>query len=308
MGAPSVSVRCPTCGADLRVVLAPAPPTQWFPCPQCHNPVPVVVPRDLPPLYSWEVLPGLYPALPAPRRPRVRMRRMAQAALIGIVVLAVVLGGLLSVLGAEALTPESYSVSGTVWEEVPGGGSIPAPAATVILTDERSSGVTESTSPTGTFSFSNVPAGGIALNVSLSGYGPVTVNTFASSVYNTGTTGLSITLSPGSSGNGTTVALSPFPDLESFLASVGSGVVLLGIIAIIGGIAAVITARSDRPAVGVVGGSAGVLAPVALYLLALVGVFPAVVFGAAVLAALGAFAATTRTLEIFQVGPESRTS
>ena len=233
---------------------------------------------------------------------------MAQAALIGIVVLAVVLGGLLSVLGAEALTPESYSVSGTVWEEVPGGGSIPAPAATVILTDERSSGVTESTSPTGTFSFSNVPAGGIALNVSLSGYGPVTVNTFASSVYNTGTTGLSITLSPGSSGNGTTVALSPFPDLESFLASVGSGVVLLGIIAIIGGIAAVITARSDRQAVGVVGGSAGVLAPVALYLLALVGVFPAVVFGAAVLAALGAFAATTRTLEIFQVGPESRTS
>jgi len=236
------------------------------------------------------------------------MRRMALAALIGIVVLAVVLGGLLSVLGAEALTPESYSVSGTVLEELPSGGSIPAAGATVLLTDERSSGISETTSPTGTFAFSNVPAGGIALNVSLPGYAPVTVNTFASSVYNTGTTGLSITLAPGASNNGTTVALSPFPTLESFLASVGSGVVLLGIVALVGGLAAVITARSDRPAVGVVGGSAGILAPVALYLLALVGVFPAVVLGAAVLAALGAFAATTRTLEIFQVGPESRTA
>jgi hypothetical protein len=308
MGAPVVSMRCPACGADLRVVLAPAPPTQWFPCPQCRNPVPVLVPRDPPPLYTWEVLPGLYPALPSPRRPRIRLRRMAQAALIGVAVLAVVLGGFLSALGVEALTPETYLVSGTVWEEQPGGGTIPAVGATVTLTAEGAAVTSQHTSLLGGFAFSNVPAGGIALNISLAGYTPVTVDTFASSVYSTGTTGLSVTLVPGSASNTTTVALSPFPTLESFLASIGSGVVLLGLVALVGGFAAVITARSDRPSVGVVGGAAGLLAPAALYFLALGGVFPALVLGTAVLAALGTFAATTRAIEIFQVGPESRTS
>jgi len=308
MGAPSVSVRCPSCGADLRVVLAPSPPTQWFPCPQCRSPVPVVVPRDPPPLYSWEVLPGLYPTLSPPRRPRVRLRRMAEVALIGVAVVAVVLGGFLTVLGAEALTPESYVVSGTVFEMGPGGASTPASGATVVLTGEGTTMQTEVTSLSGAFSFSNVPAGGITVNVSLSGYSPVSVETFASSVYDAGTTDLSITLSPGSATQGTTVALSPFPDLESFVASIGSGVVLLGLVAVVAGVAAVVTARRDRPAVGVVGGVAALLVPVALYFLALGGVFPTIIAGTAVLAGFGAFATTTRTIEIFQVGPESRTS
>jgi len=128
-----VSMRCPTCGAELRAVLAPEPPTQWFPCPQCRNPVPFVVPRDLPPLYSWEVLPGLYPALPPPRRPKVRLRRMAQVALAIVVALAVVLAVVLSVLGVEALSPATYDVSGTVMEQ----GflrEVPAVGATVVMT------------------------------------------------------------------------------------------------------------------------------------------------------------------------------
>jgi hypothetical protein len=149
--------------------------------------------------------------------------------------------------------------------------------------------------------------GGITLNITQPGYAPVTVVTFASTVYDAGTTGLSVTLTPGGSANSTTVALSPFSDLESFLASIGSGVVLLGLVACVGGFAAVVTARSDRPAVGVVGGAAGVLAPVALYFLALGGVFPELVTGAAVLATVGAFATTTRALEIFQLGPEPGT-
>jgi len=308
MGAPAVSVRCPTCGADLRVVLAAAPPTQWFPCPQCRNPVPVVVPRDPPPLYSWEVVPGLYPALPSPRRPRVTLRRLAQVALVSVAAIAVVLGGVLAVLGAEALGPGSYVVSGTVLEGGSGGGGVPASGATVVLTTDGGQEVVQHTGANGVFSFSHVPVGGISLNVTLPEYAPATVTTFASAVYSTGTTGLTVTLVPGSLGNGTTTALSPFPDLESFVASIGSGVALLGIVAVFGGVAAVVTARSDRPPVGVVGGAAGLLAPAALYFLSIGGIFPMLTAGTAVLAAFGAFAATSRTVELFQVGPESRTT
>ena len=233
---------------------------------------------------------------------------MAEGALIGVAVIAVVLGGFLAALGAEAPAAGSYVVSGTVLEEAPGGGTLPAFGATVTLTDESPIAVVQHTSASGAFSFTDVPTGGISLNITLPGYAPVTVVTFASSVYDAGTTGLSVTLVPGSSANGSTVAMSPFPDLESFLASIGSGVVLFGIVALVGGFAAVVTARSDRPAVGVVGGVAGILAPLALYFLALSGVFPELIAGAAVLATLGAFVATTRTFEIVQVGPESRKS
>jgi hypothetical protein len=308
MGTPAVHVRCPTCGTDLRVVLAPSPPTQWFPCPQCRTPVPVVVPRDPPPLYSWEVLPGLYPALPVPRRPRIRARRLAEGTLIGIAVVAIALGAVLAVLGSEASSPAQYVVSGTVYEQVGGGGTVPASGATVILTTDGGSRVVETTPISGAFSFSNVPVGGISINVTATGYAPVTVTTFASTVYSTGTTGLSVTLVPGTPSNGTSVALSPFPDLESFLASIGSGVALLGLVAVTGGVAAWVTRRSDRPAVGVVGGSAALLAPVALYFLALDGIFPEVIVGVTALAALGAFTATVRAMTIAQVGPESRTT
>ncbi|MGC2788982.1 MAG: hypothetical protein WA547_02845, partial [Thermoplasmata archaeon] len=86
MATSTVYLRCPACGGDLRVVLASEPATQWFPCPHCRTPVPAVVPRDPPPLYSWEVLPGLYPALPRPRVPRWRARRAAAAALLVVAV------------------------------------------------------------------------------------------------------------------------------------------------------------------------------------------------------------------------------
>ena len=307
MGAPSVSVRCPTCGSDLNVVLAPEPPTQWFPCPHCRTPVPVVVPRDPPPLYSWEVLPGLYPALPPPRRPRVRMRRVAQVLLAVIAALSVVVGGVLFVLAAEALGPGSYSVSGTVTEQ----GflrSAPAAGAKVQLTDDRGRTMTTYVGNDGSFAFTNVVPGGISLNISQSGYAPITVETFASPVYSTATTGLSVLLVPGSVSNGTTVSLSPFPNLESFVASIGSAVALLGIVALFAGWAAVVTARANRPAAGVVGGAAGLLSPVAIYFLALGGVFPTVIAGAAALAGIGAFVVTVRSLELLQVGPDARAS
>ena len=303
MAAPTVSMRCPTCGAELRVVLAPEPSTQWFPCPHCRNPVPVVVPRDLPPLYSWEVIPGLYPALPSPRRPRVRVRRMAEVALVVVAVLAVGLAGAFAVLGWEALGPASYPVSGTVLEQN-GFREVAAVGATVTLTVNGGASTSTSTDLNGHFAFTNVGPGGIALNVTAPGFAPVTLLTFDSPVYATATTGLTVVLVGGSVSNATTVSLSPFPDLETFVASIGSGVALLGIIALIGGWAAVVTARSNRPAVGVVGGAGGLLAPVALYFLSIGGIFPYLLGVTAALAAAGAFATTARCLEIYQVGPE----
>ncbi|HYB78152.1 MAG TPA: carboxypeptidase-like regulatory domain-containing protein [Thermoplasmata archaeon] len=304
MAAPQVSMRCPTCGAELRIVLAPEPPTQWFPCPHCRNPVPVVVPRDPPPLYSWEVLSGLYPALPPPRRPRVRVRRMAEVALVIVTALAIGLAGVYAVLGWEALGPASYAVSGTVFEQT-GSREVAAVGATVTLTVNGGASTSVPTDGNGRFAFSNVGAGGIALNVTAPGFAPANIQTFASPVYGTETTGLTVVLVHGSASNATTVTLSPFPDLETFVASIGSGVALLGIVALLGGWAAVVTARSNRPAVGVVGGAGGLLAPVALYFLSLGGIFPYLLAVTTTLAAAGAFAATTRSLEIYQVGPES---
>jgi len=227
---------------------------------------------------------------------------MAQVALAAVAALAIVLGAFLAILGAQALGPGTYAVSGTVAEQ---GllGNTPAVGATVTLTNDAGQRTTQNTGADGSFSFSNVAPGGISLDIRQPGYAWVTILTFASPVYSTSLTGLSILLVPGNSANATTQTLSPFPNLESFVASIGSGVALLGVVAIFGGVAAVVTGRSDRPAVGVVGGASGLLAPVALYLLALGGVFPDLIVGSAVLAAIGAFVVTTRSLELFQAGP-----
>jgi hypothetical protein len=302
MAAPSVAIRCPTCGQDLAVVLAPSPPTQWFPCPHCGTPVPVVVPRDPPPLYTWEVLPGLYPALPRPRRPRWRARGAVAAALVAIAVLAVAFAGIFAYYAVLAPTPGSYTVSGIVVEDLGGGRTAPAVGAAVSLTPEGGATSTESTGTNGVFYFSGVPTGGLSLNFSLTGYAPIEVQTFVSSVYDAGSQGILVTLEPGSAGNGTTVAFSAFPDLESFLASVGSAVVLLGIVAGVAGVAAVGTLRHDRPALGVVGGGAGVFAPLGLYFLSLGPAFPLVLDMTATLAGLGAFALALRAVEIAQTG------
>jgi hypothetical protein len=304
MGSSPTPIRCPACGQDLRAVLAPEPPTQWFPCPRCHAPVPAVVPRDPPPLYSWEVYPGLYPMLPKPQPPRWPVRGVAAAALVAVVALAAVFGGLLVYYGFEATSGASYSVSGEVVTQRGGIPSGPAVGARVLLTEDGGGTFSQVTGPTGAFDFAPVPAGGIAINVTLAGYGPVEVDTFASPVYNTGTEGIVVTLQPGSEGNGSTVLLSPFPNLETFLASIGGAVVLLGLVAVLAAFAALVTLRKDRPAIGVVGGGAALAAPATLFLLGLGPVFPLLLAATAGLAAIGAFVLMMRALELLRFGSE----
>lgn len=303
MGVPSVSMRCPACGAELRIVLAPAPPTQWFPCPQCRAEVPVVVPREPPPLYSWEVLPGLYPPLPRPRAPRWHARRAAAGALIAVSALLIVFAGLLGAYALEAPNAGTFTVSGTVLAELSRGGTMPAVGAYVLLMAEGHRTASETIGTSGSFAFANVPTGGVTVNISLAGYAPVSVDGFVSTVYSAGVTGIAITLSPGSASNGSTLVASPFSDLESFLASIGAGVVLLALAGIVAGVAAWVTLRADRPAVGVIGGGAGLFAPLALYFLAIGTPFPLVLAGTGVAAAFGGFTLALRSVEMAQAGP-----
>ena len=285
------------------MVLAPAPPTQWFPCPHCRASVAVVVPRDPPPLYSWEVLPGLYPPLPPPRIPRWRTRRVATVALLATAVIAAVLAGALAYYGVEAQASGSFTVSGTVDVALVHGGTAPATGARVLLTTEGNQSTTEVVGPSGLFRFVGIPTGGVTINITLPGYSPVEIQSFVSTIYSVGNTGIGVTLSPGGPSNGTTVALSAFPDLESFVASIDSGVVLLFLAAGVAGGAAAITVRSDRPAIGVVGGGAGLFAPIALYFLSLGPVFPFVIAASSLVAALGAFTLALRAAEIARYGP-----
>lgn len=227
---------------------------------------------------------------------------MVAAALLGIAVLAAALAAVLVYEGYDASRPASFVVDGTVEHDV-GGLARPLLGAAVTLTNDAGGQSAVVTVSDGSFSFSGVPPGGVTVNVTASGYAPVTVTTFVSVVYLTQATGLEILLSPSGSANASTVTLAPFPDLEQFLASVGSGAVLLGIIALVAAFAAVASFREDRPAVGVVGGAAGLLAPLVLFYLSLSAVFPLLEVLGAILAGAGSFTLAVRAIQMAQTGP-----
>jgi hypothetical protein len=297
MASPTVSIRCPACGTQISVAPAPSPPTQWVPCPHCAAPVPIVVPRDLPPLYSWEVLPGLYPALPIPRPRRWRARPIVAIALALIAFTAAMIAGLLIYEGVRATAPATYVVAGEVVREE-SGAWVAVTGARVVLTDQGPTNSTAFTGTEGTFSFSGVPSGGFSLNITFGGYAPVEVLSFVSPVYDAGSQGLVVGLTPGGLANGTNVTLSPFPDLETFVAYVGGEAALLFLISAVCAVAVVLTVRENRPAVGVVAGAAGVAAPVTLLFLSLGTIFPVATAGAAIAGGLGAFVLALRASEI----------
>jgi hypothetical protein len=303
MAPPLVSVRCPACGGPLSVYLAPTPPTQWFPCPHCRAPVPVVVPRDLPPLYTWEVIPGLYPYLPAPRIPKWRARRTAFGALLNVAVIAAVLAAVLGYYAVAATSPGHYAVSGVIGlqENTSQPNTyeiVPAVGALIVATDEAGRNYTTLTGANGSFGLSSVPTGGLSVNISYPGYTPVKVDIFLSTVFSAGAGSVDVDLVPGNSTNASIGSLTPFINLETFVAAIGGGIALLGMVALIAGAAALLTLRSDRPALGVVGGGAGLFAPLAIFSLDLGGPFPIVFAATALLAAFGAFALAIRAIEM----------
>ena len=230
------------------------------------------------------------------------MRRAAAAALLVVAVLSAAFAAVLVYDAWDSVRPAAFTVDGSVSHAV-GAVDVPLAGATVVLTNDANQSTSVATRPDGSFSFANVPPGGVTLNVSAAGYAPVTLTTFVSSVYLGPATGLVIVLSPGGPGTGSTVSLAPFPDLEQFVASVGSGAVLLGVIALTAGVAAVATAREDRAALGVVGGAAGILSPLVLIYLSLSAAVPYVMYGTAVIAAAGAFTVAVRAVQMAQTGP-----
>jgi len=300
MGAPSVTMRCPSCGQTLRAVLAPAPPTQWFPCPNCHLPVPVVVPRDLPPLYSWEVIPGLYPQLAVPRRPRWNPATVVSVALAVAAVLAALAAGLLGYDGMVASQPATYVVSGTVSEQ----SATWVPATVVLFTNGNTTFGSQTLTFTRTFQFTGVPAGGIELNVTARGFAPTVVYTFASRSYSTQTQGLGVVLSSGTVNNTTADVLTPFGDLTTLLSYVGGGAVLLGGAAVLATAAAVGFRRPTGAVLGVIGAGGAVAVPVVLLFLSLADAFPTVSIVAGVVGGAGAFALVFATLEVSVRGSE----
>jgi hypothetical protein len=302
MAVPPTMARCPACGNALAVLLAPSPPTQWFNCPHCRSPVAVLVPRDPPVLYTWEVLPALYPALAPPRAPKWSARKVSANALALVAILAVVLAAVFGYYAVLAPTPSHFTVTGTVYVSPAFGTPTPVYGASVVAHEEGGATVSATTRSDGTFVLSGLHTGGVSVNITDPGFAPQTVEIFLSTVYSAGQSGMSVVLLPGGLHNASTQSLTSYVNLETFVAAIGGGITILGFVAVLAVYAAVVTRRDDRPAVGVVGGGAGLLAPVGIALLTLGTPFPILLAATAALAGVGAFILSIRAVEMGQVG------
>jgi len=276
MRGPPLMIRCPHCGASLLAETPPGPTLRWYTCPHCRAPVPAVGPRDPPPLFSWEVFPQLYPPLPVPRRTRFTPKMIATAALVVATGILLVLGGFLAYYGLEALQPQAYTISGTVYERASSASaSMPAPGVFVNLSGENGFQSGTVSDPAGDYSFSMVPGGGVTINASARGFGPQVVYLFVSSVYTSNSVDtVDITLTAGIPSNVTVTSYTPFLTLESLVASTWSGTILFCIVALVCALGAYYLYRKSRPTLGVAGGVAAALSPLVLLYLSVLSVFP----------------------------------
>jgi Carboxypeptidase regulatory-like domain len=296
MYGPPVTLRCTRCGTFVAAPAPPSPWAAWYRCPQCGGPVAVIRPRDPAPLFSWEVFPHLYPVVPDLRRQQARAHLIAVVLLLVATSLVLVTAGGLAWQGARADPGPTYTIAGHVQTSDNGNtSSPPIVGALVLLTGENGYRSSEDTGLTGAFDFTGVPTGAFTINVTATGYEPLTENLFASPPYSSEVgdfANLTIFLAPGSPHTGTTIIDSEFPSLENFLATVWSGTSLLGVAGIAGGLGTWALVRRARAPWGIAAGSAGLLAPVALIELGVNGLFPYLTDLSAIGGVLGGVAAT----------------
>lgn len=301
-----VTLRCPRCGAYIAAP-APAAATSYATCPHCYSTLPVVPARDPPPLFSWEVYPSVYPALPPPRAPGRHLPTVVMATLVAATVLLAGLAGLLFVTGTSALSPGSFALEGVVVEGSSGGVVLPhgpIAGALVRVTSEAGYDRQVLTDSAGAFSFSGIPSGGATVNVTAPGFAPVEVTIFFSKPFVSagGGNGLTVAMTP-TPAQGSSVVDTPFPNLESLLTSLWSGTALLALAGVISAVGAVCAHARRRAAVSVAGGAAALVAPAAMFLLGDTTVLPLAAFATVGLSALGAVAATLGAVPMLWNGP-----
>jgi hypothetical protein len=282
-----VTLRCPRCGEYVGAPSYPTLAPTWATCPHCGTPLPVVAPRDPPPLFTWEAFPNLYPALTAPRAPSPKMSAAIALVLAGLTVLLAVLAGILGGTGVAAVAPTTYEVEGIVQG---------VPASTPVTVHVLGEGGFNETVTTGNFeSFAvpGIPAGGTLLNVSAPLYQSTLVSIFLSPVYSSNASvGLVVTLHPGSPANATYQDSVVYGNMEGLLTGVWSGAGVIAIAAVLAGIAAVAAWRRTGPTWVVAGGAGAAVVPFALVDLGLASAFPLVAIPLLVLVAAGVTALT----------------
>ncbi len=275
--------------------------------------MPIVPARAVPPRYTWEVHPGLYPVQPSLHPPRFRWRRLVVAVLIPIVLVGFALVGITGYYDYGLGQPGTFAVSGTV---LGAGGSALAGAHVVLDKIVNGVAVPTSTSTTteldGTFDFAaGVPTGYLVFNVteSAGALSPwILVVSYVSPSYDAGSTGIVVSFANSVAGSNQTIDLSPYglsaiayvPDY------VGSAGAIAGIGALIALGGAIAVRRADRPAMGIVGGAAG-LGIFAGFLATGAGyAFPLLLLVSAAGATLGAFGFSIAWIELIQVRERGR--
>ncbi|HEV2316446.1 MAG TPA: carboxypeptidase-like regulatory domain-containing protein [Thermoplasmata archaeon] len=302
MFGPPVTLRCTQCGGYLAAPTAPSRQPAWFRCPHCGHPVAVLAPRDPPPLFTWEAFPPLYPMPALPRAVGPTYYRTVGAFLVlTTVLLAVVAVGYLW-QGESALAPHPYAIAGHVFGRTgPDNSTAPLAGARVNLSGESGFRASMTTDPSGGFAFYGVPAGGITLNVTAAGYSPLQVGLLADPVYSSpagNLTSFGLVVGPAGSGGGATIVETPFPNLESLVASLWSGGILVILAALVAALGTGFYLRRGRLSWGVAAGAAGAVAPAALIELQVATMFPDLTDLVAVASALGVVAAFMLTVSL----------
>jgi hypothetical protein len=267
-----LTLRCAHCGSPFTAAVPSSAGTQYVVCPHCGAATPVLAPRDPPPLYSWEVYPHLYPALPLPRPLSRGPRLVTLGSLITAVLVLWAIAGLLGIVGGTALSGGSFVAGGTVV-----GAQGPVPFAHLAISGENGFRADVIAGAAGQFVVPDVPNGGLTLNATAPGYGPTVLSVFVSPVYTSAggnPRDLVVQLYAGSpSSIPNVVTDSPFPDLETFVTSLWSMTALWGLAGVVVVFGTWTLVRTGKPTRGVIAGAAAVTAPAVPILLSVTPIY-----------------------------------